>query len=149
MSLDPGLVGREYRSDEPFVVGREAVREFARAVRAVHPWHHDTAAARDAGHPDVVAPPTFAVVVAQGATQRLVDDPEVGIEYSRVVHGEQGFVAHSPIVAGDELVTTTTLAGLRQAAGVDMLTLRTEVTTSAGEPRSTVTAMLVHRGADS
>ncbi|WP_336920691.1 FAS1-like dehydratase domain-containing protein [Aquipuribacter sp. SD81] len=147
MTLDQGLVGREYPADEPFVVGREAVRAFARAVGATHPWHHDVGAARAAGFADLVAPPTFLVVAAQGATQRLVADPEVGIEYARVVHGEQGFEHHAPVVAGEELLVTTTVAALRQAAGVDMLTLRTEVTTVAGEARSTVTAMLVHRGA--
>jgi acyl dehydratase len=143
--VDQDLVGRQYSAADTFVVGREAVREFADAVGAVHPLHHDVAAAREAGHGDVVAPPTFAVTVAQPATDRMMADPSVGLEYSRIVHGEQVFAHHAPIVAGEELTALMTVASVRPAAGAVMLTLRTEVATVAGEPRSTVTALLVHR----
>jgi len=145
MTVDPTLAGRTYSAAGTHVVGREAVRQFAGAVGAAHPLHHDVEAARRAGFGDVVAPPTFAVVVAQPATDAMMADPEVGLEYSRIVHGEQTFAHHAPIVAGDELEATMTVASVRAAAGAAMLTLVTQVTTVAGEPRSTVTALLVHR----
>ena len=145
MTLDPTLAGRTYAAAASYVVGREAVRQFAAAVGAEHPLHHDVEAARRAGFGDVVAPPTFAVVVAQPATDAMMADPGVGLEYSRIVHGEQTFVHHAPVVAGDELDATMTVASVRSAGGAAMLTLVTEVTTVAGEPRSTVTALLVHR----
>lgn len=145
MTDGPALAGRSYSAAASYLVGREAVRQFALAVGAEHPFHHDVPAARDAGFDDVVAPPTFAVVVAQPATDRLMADPEVDLEYSRIVHGEQTFTHHAPIVAGDELAATMTVASVRVAAGAQMLTLVTEVTTVTGEPRSTVTALLVHR----
>lgn len=145
MTVDPSLAGRTYSAAATYLVGREVVRHFADAVGADHPFHHDVAAAREGGFDDVVAPPTFAVVVAQPATDRMMADPEVGLEYSRIVHGEQTFAHHAPIVAGDELEATMTVASVRAAAGAAMLTLVTEVTTVAGDPRSTVTALLVHR----
>ena len=67
MSVNPDVAGRSYPPAPPFQVGREAVRGFAEAVQAQHPAHHDVAAARALGHADLVAPPTFAVVIAQRA----------------------------------------------------------------------------------
>jgi len=145
VTVHPALAGRTYSAAGSYVVGREAVRQFAGAVGAEHPLHHDVAAARRAGFGDVVAPPTFAVVVAQPATDAMMADPEVGLEYSRIVHGEQSFAHHAPIVAGDELDATMTVASVRSAGGAAMLTLVTRVSTTTGEPRSTVTALLVHR----
>src|SRR3990170_3450787 len=84
--------------------GRAHLREFARAVGATHPAHHDVDAARALGHADVVATPTFAVVIAQRAEAQLIEDPEAGIDFSRVVHAEQRFTHHRPIFAGDRLV---------------------------------------------
>jgi acyl dehydratase len=146
--VDQGLVGRSYPPGEPFVVGREQVRAFAAAVGADHPHHHDVAAARAAGYPDVVAPPTFVVVVAQRSDARLVADPAAGIDYSRVVHGEQAFTHHRPVVAGDELVATLHVDAVRSAGGHAMVTTRNEVTTVAGEPVATVASTIVVRGAD-
>src|SRR5690606_18902359 len=103
VSVNPAYVGREYPANAPYSVGREKLREFSGAVGASHPVHHDLVAARGAGYPDLVAPPTFAVVVAQRAESQLIEDPEAGIDFSRVVHADERFTHHRPIVAGDEL----------------------------------------------
>jgi acyl dehydratase len=144
--VDPGLAGRVYPPGEPFVVGREQVRAFAAAVGADHPHHHVVAAARAAGYADVVAPPTFAVVVGQRSDRRLVADPSAGIDYSRVVHGEQSFTHHRPIVAGDELVATLHVDSVRSAGGHSMVTTRNEIATVGGKPVATVTSTIVVRG---
>ena len=89
MSVNPDVAGRSYPPAPPFQVGREAVRGFAEAVQAHHPAHHDVAAARALGHADLVAPPTFAVVIAQRAEAAVVADPELGIDFSRVVHADE------------------------------------------------------------
>ncbi|MGF1662574.1 MAG: MaoC family dehydratase N-terminal domain-containing protein [Kineosporiaceae bacterium] len=146
--MDPALAGRSYPPGEPFVVGREQVRAFARAVGADHPHHHDVAAARAAGYRDVVAPPTFVVVVAQRSDARLVADPAAGIDYSRVVHGEQGFTHHRPVLAGDELLAALHVDAVRSAGGHAMVTTRNEVTTVDGEPVATVVSTIVVRGGD-
>ena len=85
MAVSPDVVGTTYPSIPAYQVGREKIREFATAVKATDPVHHDVAAAQAAGYPDLVAPPTFAIVVSQRADAALVNDPEAGINFSRVV----------------------------------------------------------------
>ena len=143
--IDPGLAGRSYPPGEPFAVGREQVRAFAAAVAADHPWHHDVAAARAAGYDDLVAPPTYAAVVAQRSDARLISDPAAGIDFSRVVHGEQSFTHHRPIVAGDELVASLHVDGVRMMGGNAMVTTRSEISTPTGEPVCTAVSMIVIR----
>ena len=89
--------------------------------------YHDRDAARAAGHPDVVAPPTFAIAVIAAAQDAVLFDPALGLDFSRVVHGDQRFVHHRPIYAGDELSRTVVVDAVRVLAGNDVLTLRTEV----------------------
>ena len=101
MSVNPEAAGRQYPPAEPYQVSREAIREFASAVQATHPAHHDVDAARALGHADLVAPPTFAVVVAQRAEAAVVGDPDVGIDFSRVVHADERFTHVRPLTAGD------------------------------------------------
>jgi acyl dehydratase len=146
MPLDPSYAGRTYPPTDPYVVGREKIREFASAIGATDPAHHDPAAARALGHPDVVAPPTFPVVVTWAATQQLIEDPGLGLDFSRVVHGDQRFAYTRPVVAGDELVCVNTVQEITSRAGHDFLTTRTEVSTVGGDPVASVTARLVVRG---
>ena len=145
MALDRELVGRSYPPSAVYEVGRAKIAEFAAAVGADDPVHTDPAAARAAGHPDVIAPPTFAIVLSLGAGNVVVADPEVGIDYSRVVHGEQRFAHHRPIRAGDRLVATATIDAVKTVAGSDMLTTRVDLTTEDGEPVCTTRSMLVAR----
>ncbi|MER5337629.1 MaoC family dehydratase N-terminal domain-containing protein [Micromonospora sp. NPDC002717] len=146
MSLDPSFVGRTYPPTAPYQVGREKIREFATAIGAADPAHHDPEAARALGHPDVVAPPTFPVVVSMAASQQIIDDPALGVDYSRVVHGDQRFAYTRPVVAGDELVCVCVVEDVSSRGGHDFLTTRTEVGTSTGEPVVTVWSKLVVRG---
>jgi acyl dehydratase len=146
MALDAGLVGRSYPPSAVYEVGRAKIAEFATALGDDDPVHRDAAAARAAGYPDVIAPPTFAIVVTLGAADVVLADPDVELDYSRVVHGEQRFTHHRPIRAGDRLVTTTAIEAVRSVGGNDLLTTRVEVATEGGEPVCTATSMLVARG---
>src|SRR5918994_4809868 len=146
MALDRELVGRSYPPSAVYEVGRAKIAEFATAVGAEDPVHRDVEAARAAGHPDVIAPPTFAIVVSLEAAFVVLGDPEVGLDYSRVVHGEQKFAHHRPIRAGDRLVATTTIDAARTVAGNDMLTARVDLVTEDGQAVCTATSMLVGRG---
>ncbi|MFG1775261.1 MaoC family dehydratase N-terminal domain-containing protein [Micromonospora sp. NPDC049051] len=146
MSLDPSFVGRTYPPTAPYQVGREKIREFATAIGAADPAHHDPEAARALGHPDVVAPPTFPIVVTMAANQQIIDDPDLGVDYSRVVHGDQRFAYTRPVVAGDELVCVSVIDDVSSRGGHGFLTTRTEVATPAGEPVVTVWSKLVVRG---
>ena len=146
--IDPAVVGRAYPPTAVYEVGREKVREFADAVGAGDPAHRDPEAARAAGHRDVIAPPTFAIVLSMGADGQVVADPEVGIDFDRVVHAEQRFTHHRPITAGDRLVVRTTIDGIRSAGGHDLITTRAEIGTEEGEAVCTAVSTLLVRGAE-
>lgn len=148
MALNPDFVGREYPATGSYVVGREKIREFAAAVGDANPAYTDVAAAQALGYADVIAPPTFAIVLSLKAAEAVMFDPELGLDYSRVVHGEQSFAYTRPIVAGDELQVTTVIESIRTVAGNDMLTTKGIITTVTGEPVATATSMLLARGAD-
>ncbi|MEV4728900.1 MaoC family dehydratase N-terminal domain-containing protein [Saccharopolyspora sp. NPDC049426] len=146
MPLDQSFIGREYPPTEPYEVGREKIREFARAIKDDSPLHHDVEAAKSAGYPDVIAPPTFAVILSMAAQDQIVEDDQLGVDYSRVVHGQQDFVHHRPIRAGDRLLTVAHVDDIKTRAGNDFLTIRVEITTTDGEQVCTATSMLVVRG---
>jgi len=143
--LDPSHAGRTY-PPTVYQVGREKVREFAHAIGADDAAYHDPDAARELGYPDVVAPPTFPAVVTAAAIRQLVDDPELGLDFSRVVHADQRFSYARPVVAGDELVFVNVIEEITSRGGHDFLTHRAEVTTTAGEPVVTAWCRLVVRG---
>ena len=146
MALDPGLVGRSYPPSAVYEVGRAKIAEFAAALGSDDPVHRDPDAARALGHPDVIAPPTFAIALTLPAGGQVVKDPDFGIDYSRVVHGEQRFVHHRPITAGDILQVVVTVDGIRVAAGNDIVNTRADVMTVDGEPVLTAHAVIVARG---
>lgn len=146
MPLDRSFVGHSYPPTGSFQVGREKIREFATAIGADDAAHHDPAAARELGYPDVIAPPTFPVVVTMAATQQMIDDPALRLDFSRVVHGDQRFSYTRPVLAGDDLVCVNTVEDITERAGNEFLTTRTEVSTVTGEPVVTVRARLVVRG---
>lgn len=149
MVVNESFVGRTYPPTEPFQVGREAIRDFAAVVGAASPLHHDVEAARAAGYRDLVAPPTFAVIPGQRTDAQFVTDPEAGVDFSRVVHGEQRFVHHRPIVAGDELRGVLTIDSVRAAGGHTMVTMRSDLLDTDDQPVSTSLSTIVIRGEES
>ncbi len=146
MALDQELVGRSYPPSAVYEVGRVKIAEFAAAIGEDDPVHHDPDAARSAGYPDVIASPTFAIALTLEAANVVLTDPQVSLDYSRVVHGEQRFTHHRPIGAGDRLVATTTIEAVRSVAGNDMLTTRVDLATEEGEAVCSAVSMLVARG---
>jgi acyl dehydratase len=143
--LNQALVGNTYPPVR-YEVGREKLREFAVAVGETDPIYHDEEAARAAGHPDIPAVPTFAIVLHMRAALAMHGDPELGLDYSRVVHGEQEFVHHQQIRAGDRLLAVAKVASAEAKGRHELLTIQTEVTTEAGEAVCTVTGTLLSRG---
>jgi acyl dehydratase len=142
------LVGREFPPTALYLVGREKVREFARAVFADAPQHTDVEAARAAGYADVVAPPTFAMVIQDLTLQQLLAEPDSGIVLARTIHAEQRFTYSRPIVAGDELTAKLAVTGIRALGGNSMITSDATITDAAGEHVVTATSVLLV-GADS
>lgn len=148
MAINQEIVGRIYPATEPYTVGREKIREFATAVKATSPLHFDVQAAQSAGYSDLIAPPTFAIILAQKADAALIGDPEAGIDFSRVVHADQRFTHHRPIVAGDELLTEVHVDSVRVMGAGAMLTTREEITTVEGEKVATCISSLLVRAED-
>lgn len=145
MPLDTSYVGRVYPPTVPYEVGREKIREFVTAVGDPNPIFVDPQAARAQGHADVIAPPTFIFTLAQRATDQVVHDPELGLDYNRVVHRDQSFVYSRPIHAGDRLTVVVHVDGVKTLAGNDVVELRGEVDTDEGEHVVTVYLTLVSR----
>jgi acyl dehydratase len=113
MPVSTAAVGKEYPATV-YAVGREKIREYARAVGETNPLHLDVEAARAAGHADLVAPPMFAVVYCGPALAPVLFDPDVAMDFARMVHGGQEFRWGELVVAGDEIVTTVTVKSIEE-----------------------------------
>lgn len=146
MAVSESLIDKVYPPLPPYVVGREKVREFARATFATDPAHTNLEAATARGFRDVLAPATFPVVIQQAALDMLVSDPEAGIDFSRVVHGDQRFDYHREVVAGDELTATLRVVKVQSLGGHTMVTAEVGMSDQAGLPVVTATSTLVIRG---
>lgn len=116
MAASADVIGKTYPATT-YAVGREKIREYALAVGESDPLYLDVEAARAAGHDDVVAPPMFAVVYSLPAVAQAMFDPEIGIEFARLVHGGQEFTWGPLVIAGDEVETTTSVADISERAG--------------------------------
>ncbi|MDT0382049.1 MaoC family dehydratase N-terminal domain-containing protein [Streptomyces sp. DSM 42041] len=148
MALDQSFVGRSYPPSRPYEVGREKIREFAEAIGDANPAYTDRGAAAELGHPDVIAPPTFVFSLTYRAAFEVVQDPKLGLDYDRVVHGDQRFAYSRPVRAGDLLTVTSTIESVNSRAGNDILDVRGEVHDEAGEHVVTAWTKLVARAAE-
>src|SRR5207249_5770238 len=100
--LDRSLKGKEYE-EVSFEVKRDEVLAFAEAIGEEDPIYRDTEAARAGGYPEQVAPPTFVTRMQILTSAQVVLDQELGLDYARVVHGEQAYEWRGPVVVGDVL----------------------------------------------
>ena len=147
MAVNRAYIGREYPASNTFEVGREHIRRFAEAIGDLHPAYLDPEAARALGHPDVIAPPTFLTVLNfRFAEDGPVADPGLGLDYSLVVHGEQTFELHRPVVAGDVLTSVQRIDEIRDAGRNELITTVTEVSAAGGTAVATLRSTLVSRG---
>ena len=146
--VNPNVQGKKYPETAPYLVGREKIREFANAVFSTNPVNLDLFAAQTAGYPDLVAPPTFAVLIQERSLHSVISDPEADIDFSRVVHGDQRFVHNRPIVAGDELTSVLEVASVKSLGAHSMITFSTEVYDADKKLVLTAISTLVVRGGE-
>ncbi len=132
MPVDTRAAGRTF-PPHVYVVGREKIREYARAVGETDPLHLDLDAARAGGHPDLVAPPMFAVVYCAAAIEEALLDPEVGIDFAMLVHGAQEFRWGVLVHAGDEITTEVELADVAERIGLAFYRFRSRSVNQSGE----------------
>ena len=147
MAINPAYAGRTFEPSEPYEVSRVKIAEFATAIGDSSPLCRDRAAAQAAGYPDVVAPPTFAIVITAANSARLIADPDLGVNYAMVVHGGQNFAYDRPLRAGDVVVAQTTIESIRQVRSLTTMATVTEISTVDGEHVCTAHSTLVERGA--
>jgi acyl dehydratase len=146
MPVSTEYIGRTFPPGAPYEVSRVKIAEFADAIGDPNPVYRDRGAAQGAGHPDVIAPPTFAIVISMASSGQAMGDPGFGLNYSMVVHGEERFEYTRPIVAGDILVATSTISNIRSAGSNTLITTSTDISTPAGEHVCTAHSILVERG---
>src|SRR5262249_24936119 len=116
------------------------------AIGADDPAYHDPKAAAELGYPDVIAPPTFPILITNEVAQALMNDPALGLDFSRVVHGDQRFAYTRPIHAGDRIVCVVIVEDITSRSGMDFLSTRIELSTETGEAIATAWSRLVVRG---
>lgn len=146
MALKTDAIGKTYEPTT-YAVGREKIREYASAVGETNPLHFDVDAARAAGYDDVVAPPMFAVVYAARAVGPAILDPEVGIDFARMLHAGQEFVWGPLVVAGDEITTTASVKDISDRSGMSFFEFETASENQRGERVCTGTWRQIVRGA--
>ena len=146
MALNRDYIGRAFPPSGPYEVSRVKIAEFADAIGDPSPLCRDRDAAQAAGYPDVIAPPTFAIVISMADSSHAVLDRELGLDYSMVVHGEQRFEHERPLHAGDVVIARSTITDIRDVGRNVMLTTRTDITTTGGEHVCTALSSLVERG---
>jgi acyl dehydratase len=146
VAVNKDYAGRSFPATRPYEVSRVKIAEFADAIGDPNPVYRDRDAAAAAGYPDVIAPPTFPIVVTMAASGQAIADPGLGINYALVVHGEQRFSYARPLRAGDVVTAQSTIETIKTLGRNTVMTTRTEVATVAGERVCTAFSTLVERG---
>jgi acyl dehydratase len=146
MAVSTAAIGKRY-PPVVYAVGREKIREYALAVGETDRLHLDLEAARAAGHPDLVAPPMFCVVYCGPALGPALFDPEVGIDFSRMVHGGQEFRWGPLVVAGDEITTTLSVKDISGRGPMGFFVFESVSTNQQGETVCVGTWTNIVRGA--
>ena len=143
--MNHDMIGHQYPASEAFAVTRESVVAFADAIGDDNPIYRDESVAQSFGHQTICAPPTFPIVVTMSAMEKSFHDPNLNMDYSRVVHSDQRFEYVRPIQVGDELVVTTVIEEIKALGTNDIATFRTDVL-SHGQLVVTGWSKLVVRG---
>lgn len=147
MALKIDIRGMVWKYPEPFLIGREQVRQYARAVKAMDPATHDELAAAELGHDTVVAPLTFASTLALLVQQHFFKYNDVGMETMQIVQVDQKFVYHKPLKAGDQLHAVMEIQSVDERFGADIVVTRNVCTNDDGEMvLEAYTTMMGHEG---
>ena len=146
MAINTDYIGRTFEPSEPYEVSRVKIAEFADAIGDPNPLYRDRAAAQAAGYADVIAPPTFAIVISMASAAQAVADPGLGLNYAMVVHGEQRFEYSRQLMAGDVVTAQPTISDIKEAGRNVLMTTETQIRTVDGEHVCTAYSTLVERG---
>jgi acyl dehydratase len=145
MPLNQSLKGKEYL-EVSFVVDRDRVNRFADAIGDADPIYRDPEAAKAAGFPEQVAPPTFVTVMQIMTSGQVVADQELGLDYTRVVHGEQEYEWRRPVVVGDVLTATPRIADIYARGPNEFLVIEAQIRDGSGDTVVVARSTLLSRG---
>jgi acyl dehydratase len=146
LAINPDFIGRTFPPSAPYEISRVKLTEFADAIGDPNPLYRDRAAAVEAGFPDVIAPPTFPIVISMASSGQAMADPGLNLNYAMVVHGEQRFEYQRPLHAGEVVTAEVTIADIRDIGRNSVMTTSTKISTLNGEHVCTAHATLVERG---
>jgi len=146
LAINPDFIGKTFPPSAPYEISRVKLAEFADAIGDPNPLYRDQAAAVGAGFPDVIAPPTFPIVISMASSGQAMADPDLNLNYAMVVHGEQRFEYERPLHAGDVVTAQVTISDIREIGRNSVMTTSTTISTVAGEHVCTAHATLVERG---
>jgi acyl dehydratase len=147
MPLNRDWIGRKAPAGEPVEITRNDIRRFAAAIGDDNPLYRDREAAQAAGYDDIIAPPTFLIAASTGGGGGgFIREPELGLNYAMVVHGEEAFAFDRPVQAGDVLTLEQRIDDITAKGSNELMTLITEVTDAHGKHVATVTNTIVSRG---
>lgn len=108
--LNPDLVGRTFTGATSTTITPEALVKFARSLGEAE---------------TLIAPPTFAITISLEQSKSLL--VESGLDWNRVVHGDQKFLINRPLVAGVEITCNSTIESARVVAGNEIVTVRSDL----------------------
>jgi len=143
VSIADDIIGTHYRYPDYYLVGREKIREYAKAIQSDDPLHYSEEAAKAAGYPDVVAPLTFIAIPGRQVQLDIFRNFDVGVNIARVIHRDQKIQFHRRIVAGDKLFFDSWLDSVTESFGTVISELRSEVTDEDGKPVMTTVVTMI------
>jgi acyl dehydratase len=146
MPLNKALEGKEYPPADPFEVTKESIVEFADAIGDPNPVYRDDAAAKASGYDGVIAPPTYLTKLSFIYSPQVVLDPDLGLNYMMVVHGEQEFELLRPLKAGDKLIGKPRIASITARGRNEFLVTEAPIETTDGERVALARSTIVSRG---
>jgi acyl dehydratase len=150
VAINTDILGMSWEYPDSYVVGREKVREFAKAVKADDPACLDEEAAAELGHDAIVAPPTFVTILGKLVQADFMRKVDTGYETLQMVQVDQRFVYHKPILAGDVLHARMEVESVVERFGADIVVTRNTLTNGHGElVMEAYTTVMGHEGDNS
>jgi acyl dehydratase len=146
MPLNKSFEGREFDTTPPFDVTADSIREFADSVGDPNPLYRDEAAAKEAGYDAIIAPPTYLTKLNFIYGPQVLLDPELGLNYALVVHGEQEYEYRRPVKAGDVLIAKPRIASIGAKGRHELLVTEAVVETTDGEHVAVARSTIISRG---
>ena len=146
MPLNKAFEGREFPPPPPYEVTEQSIIEFADAIGDPNPVHRDPVAAKEAGYDAIIAPPTYLTKLNFIYGPAVLGDPDLGLNYAMVVHGEQEYEFTRPVKAGDVLIAKPSISKIFAKGRNEFIVTEARIETTQGEQVAVARSTIVSRG---